>query len=87
MGLLKQVLILSWMIFNKIYHLPIQIVKLKLKPLLVKHSKGFANCWATTGQQNRLKQVKPQHKEEKIYCCVKSVFVLIISESENKILS
>jgi hypothetical protein len=43
-----------------------QIVKLKHKPLLAKHSKGFANCWATTGQQNLLKQEKPQHKEEKI---------------------
>jgi hypothetical protein len=72
---------------NNNNYLPIQIVKLKRKPLLARRSKGFINCWATTGQQNLLKQVKPQHKEEKESDCVKSVFVLIISESEDKILS
>jgi hypothetical protein len=48
------------------FYFPIQIVKLNRNPLSIKGSIEFANCWATTGQQNLLKQVKPQHKEEKI---------------------
>jgi len=50
--------------------LPIQIVKLKCKALLIKGFRGCEFIWATTGQQNPLKQVQVQHKEKKIFSLV-----------------
>ena len=51
-------------------HFPIQIVKLKCKALSVKGFRGCVFIWATTGQQNPLKQVQVQHKEKKIFSLV-----------------
>jgi hypothetical protein len=51
-------------------YLPIQIVKLKCKALSIKGFRGCIFIWATTGQQNPLKQVQVQHKEKKIFSLV-----------------
>jgi hypothetical protein len=51
-------------------YLPIQIVKLKCKALSIKGFRGCEFIWATTGQQNPLKQVQVQHKEKKKCCLV-----------------
>ena len=51
-------------------YFPIQIVKLKCKALLIKGFRGCVFIWATTGQQNPLKQVQVQHKEKKKCCLV-----------------
>ena len=53
-----------------VFYFPIQIVKLKCKALLIKGFKGCVFIWATTGQQNPLKQVQVQHKEKKIFSLV-----------------
>lgn len=55
---------------NEETYLPIQIVKLKCKALLIKGFRGCIFIWATTGQQNPLKQVQVQHKEKKKCCLV-----------------
>ena len=47
------------------FYFPIQIVKLKCKALSIKGFRGCVFIWATTGQQNPLKQVQVQHKERK----------------------
>ncbi len=59
-------------IVNKKYfiYFPIQIVKLKCKALSIKGFRGCVFIWATTGQQNPLKQVQVQHKEKKKCCLV-----------------
>lgn len=54
----------------KAVYFPIQIVKLKCKALLIKGFRGCVFIWATTGQQNPLKQVQVQHKEKKKCCLV-----------------
>lgn len=51
-------------------YFPIQIVKLKCKALSIKGFRGCVFIWATTGQQNPLKQVQVQHKEKKKCCLV-----------------
>jgi hypothetical protein len=51
-------------------YFPIQIVKLKRKALSIKGFRGCVFIWATTGQQNPLKQVQVQHKEKKKCCLV-----------------
>jgi hypothetical protein len=51
-------------------YFPIQIVKLKCKALSVKGFSVSIFIWATTGQQNPLKQVQVQHKEKKKCCLV-----------------
>lgn len=48
----------------------VQIVKLKCKALSIKGFRGCVFIWATTGQQNPLKQVQVQHKEKKIFSLV-----------------
>jgi hypothetical protein len=55
--------------FSCVY-LPIQIIKLKCKALSIKGLRGCIFIWATTGQQNPLKQVQVQHKEKKKCCLV-----------------
>jgi hypothetical protein len=55
---------------KKVNYFPIQIVKLKCKALLIKGFRGCVFIWATTGQQNPLKQVQVQHKEKKKCCLV-----------------
>ncbi len=52
------------------FYFPIQIVKLKCKALSIKGFRGCVFIWATTGQQNPLKQVQVQHKEKKKCCLV-----------------
>ena len=54
----------------KLFYLPIQIVQLKCKALSIKGFRGCVFIWATTGQQNPLKQVQVQHKEKKIFSLV-----------------
>ena len=55
---------------KKVNYFPIQIVKLKCKALSIKGFRGCVFIWATTGQQNPLKQVQVQHKEKKIFSLV-----------------
>ncbi len=63
--------IYSGCIYNlSLYYFPIQIVKLKCKALSIKGFRGCVFIWATTGQQNPLKQVQVQHKEKKKCCLV-----------------
>jgi hypothetical protein len=51
-------------------YFPIQIVNLKCKALSIKGFRGCVFIWATTGQQNPLKQVQVQDKEKKKCCLV-----------------